>query len=97
MNITDWRMIGVMVQILSAMITIGIFCIIKFNDLKHLALSLKNIVTQLQENTGKLDGISDRISYIEGFVGVNRIVRKKKKSIKTDIKKKSKVIKTRRK
>lgn len=48
-----------------------IFCVIKFNDLKHQEESLKRIEASLGELNTKVDGSAERISKIEGKCQAN--------------------------
>jgi hypothetical protein len=48
-----------------------IFCIIKFNDLKHQEDSLKRIEAKLADMDSKLDKTSERISRVEGKCQAN--------------------------
>jgi len=49
----------------------AIFCIIKFNDLRHLEASVKELTTILKETNEKLDGTAERIATIEGKCKAN--------------------------
>jgi hypothetical protein len=44
----------------------AIFCIIKFNDLRHLEESVKELTNILKETNSKLEGTAERIAKIEG-------------------------------
>ena len=44
----------------------AIFCVIKFNDLRHLETSVKELTDTLKETNKKLEGTAERISKIEG-------------------------------
>jgi len=48
-----------------------IFIVIKFNDLKHLEASMKNLTETLKETNIKLVGTSERIAKIEGKCTAN--------------------------
>lgn len=49
----------------------AIFCIVKFNDLRHLEGSVKELTTILKETNNKLDGTAERIAKIEGKCAAN--------------------------
>jgi hypothetical protein len=49
----------------------AIFCVIKFNDLKHLETSVKELTDTLKETNNKLDGTAERIAKIEGKCTAN--------------------------
>ena len=45
---------------------VAVFCIVKFNDLKHQEESLKRIEAKLDGIDKKVDGTAERVSKIEG-------------------------------
>ena len=45
---------------------VAIFCIVKFNDLKHQEEALHRIEKSLENMDKKLDGTAERIAKIEG-------------------------------
>lgn len=45
---------------------VAVFCIVKFNDLKHQEETLKRMETKLDGIDRKVDGTAERISKIEG-------------------------------
>jgi len=49
----------------------AIFCIVKFNDMKHLEKSLQNLTDVLKKVDEKLDKNSERIAKIEGKCAAN--------------------------
>ncbi len=49
----------------------AIFMIMKFNDLKHLEISVKELVETLKETNNKLDNNAERIAKIEGKCTAN--------------------------
>lgn len=48
-----------------------IFIVIKFNDLKHLEQSVKDLTDTLKDTNKKLDGNAERIAKIEGTCKAN--------------------------
>lgn len=50
---------------------VAVFCIVKFNDLKHQEDALKRIEKSLENMDKKLDGTSERIAKIEGKCSAN--------------------------
>ena len=67
--------------ILSIVITIfnaTVFMVIKFNDLKHLEMSVKDLKTTVQKNSDKIDSIGERLSKLEGIVHTFKRLRNKK-------------------
>ena len=66
--ITMWASFG---GLFLAGANVAVFCIVKFNDLKHQEDSLKRIETCLGKMDIKLDGTSERIAKIEGKCSAN--------------------------
>ncbi len=50
---------------------VAVFCIVKFNDLRHQEESLRRIESSLGEIDKKLDKTSERIAKIEGKCSAN--------------------------
>lgn len=48
-------------------INIAMFVAIKFNDLKHLEISVKDLKDNIIKNGDKVDSLSERISRMEGI------------------------------
>lgn len=59
-------LVGTGVTLLLAGFNAAIFCVIKFNDLKHLETSVRELTDTLKETNNKLDGTAERIAKIEG-------------------------------
>lgn len=54
----DWKLAIFALQFISTMVTIAIFCIIKFNDLKHLTIDTERIsknVDKIFRRLGKIE------------------------------------------
>ncbi len=55
----DWMFWGLLIQ---SAITIMGFCIIKFNDFKHLSSNVKNLSVEVKDNTKKLNKIDKKLA-----------------------------------
>lgn len=58
----DWKLAIFALQLVSTLITIGIFCIIKFNDLKHLSIDMKSYSNQLNRIFRRLGRVEHAIT-----------------------------------
>ena len=56
--IFDWKLAIFALQFITSIVTIGIFCILKFNDLKHLTMN----VSEISKN---MDKVFRRLGKIE--------------------------------
>jgi len=63
--------VGTLVSLFLAGANVMIFCVVKFNDLKHQEESLKRIETTLGKMDEKTDNIAQRVSNIEGKCKAN--------------------------
>jgi len=68
----DWKLWAF---VITACSNVGIACLIwwvqtkiRFNDLHHLALDVKEIITKVDKVETKVNGNSERISNIEGKI-----------------------------
>jgi len=66
MSIELLRWIPSLIGLFIAGFNAAIFCIVKFNDLKHVEKNLQNLTDVLKKIDDKLDKNSERISRIEG-------------------------------
>ena len=55
----DWMFWGLIIQ---SVITIMGFCIIKFNDFKHLGSEVQNLSVEVKDNTKKLNKIDKKLA-----------------------------------
>jgi len=68
-------------SLLILVVNVCLFIAIKFNDLKHLDLSVKELKATVEKTGDKLDSLSERISCMEGKISVSlkgKIVRKRR-------------------
>ncbi len=63
---TIFGCIGILILLLQALM----FAIIKFNDLKHLGIVVKNISSDIKEINDKISDVKERIARIEGALEV---------------------------
>jgi len=80
----DWRMIGVISSGVLALGNIGMFLIIKFNDMKHMGIALGKIEKKQEEFCSEIKDVGQRLSKMEGICSVcarSKIVRVGKKKI----------------
>ena len=67
----NWlSLIGLSFSIITAIINVVILVAIKFNDLKNLQATVKDLKTTVEKNDDNLDLVSERISKIEGIISV---------------------------
>jgi len=62
--------LGVIFSIITAIFNIVILVAIKFNDLKNLQETVKDLKTTVKENDNALDLLTERVSKIEGIISV---------------------------
>jgi len=62
--------IGIGLSVLSTLCNGAIFMLIKFNDLKHLEISVKDLKDTVKETGNKVDVLAERISCMEGMIKV---------------------------
>jgi hypothetical protein len=48
--------------------TVGVFCVIKFNDLRHLAIDIKQVIVEQKEMQKSINALSEEVSYIKGKI-----------------------------
>ena len=61
----DWKIAIFALQFISTIVTVSVFCIIKFNDLRHLKIDVDEFKEDLKENSKKFDKINDQLTGIE--------------------------------
>lgn len=67
----NWlSLIGVSFSIITAIFNIVILVTIKFNDLKNLQATVKDLKTTVDKNDDTVDSLSERVSKIEGIISV---------------------------
>jgi hypothetical protein len=67
----NWlSLIGVSFSIITAIFNIVILIAIKFNDLKNLQVTVKDLKTTVEKNDDTADLLSGRVSKIEGIISV---------------------------
>ena len=74
----NWNMWVFIMMVAQLFLTVGGFCLLKFNDFKHVEKATNKIMEGQESHTKQLTDISDRVSYLEGREGVTRRVRRKK-------------------
>ena len=62
----DWKFWLFCFQFLSTVLTLGALVLIKFNDLKHLGLNVKELKEGQKDINKKLYNHAERISKLEG-------------------------------
>ena len=67
------------VSLIILCINIAMFVAIKFNDLKHLDISMKELKATVKETGGKVDLLAERISKMEGVLSVKSTKRVRNK------------------
>jgi len=55
-------------SILSSLFVVVIFCIVKFNDLKHIDAKLEKLSDKYDEQNKSLTNLSSQVSNIEGYI-----------------------------
>ena len=63
-----WPVALVAMQIASTLVTVTAFLVIKFNDLRHLGMSVDRIEKTVEKLDTKTDGIGERVAKLEGKV-----------------------------
>jgi len=77
----EFSFIHYAISLVVLIINIAMSVAIKFNDLRHLEISVKELKTTVEKTGDKLDSLSERISCMEGKLSVSlkgKIVRKKR-------------------
>lgn len=64
----EFSTIHYVLSIIILMINIAMFVAIKFNDLKHLEISTKELKDTVKETGCKVDLLAERISTMEGIL-----------------------------
>ena len=60
-----WPAAIVVLQILSTIVTLTAFLVIKFNDLRHLGMSVEKIEKTVDKLDTKTDAIGERVAKLE--------------------------------
>ena len=58
----DWKIAIFALQFISTMVTIFIFCVIKFNDLKHLGINMDKLTKNMKKVFSRLNKIEKAIT-----------------------------------
>jgi cell division protein FtsB len=58
--------LGISFSVLTAIGNVIILLAVKFNDLKHVQISLEEIKIKIDANDKRLDSLSERVATIEG-------------------------------
>lgn len=77
----DFSVIHYSVSLIILFINVAMFVAIKFNDLKHLEISVKDLKESIDATGGKVDNLAERVSHMEGKLSVKgrkRITRNRK-------------------
>ena len=57
-------------DLVQTLIIVGGFCILKFNDLKHLTANVKDLSGEVQNNTKKLNKIDKKLAVSEKAIAI---------------------------
>jgi len=69
MDFTDIsRLISICIGVGGSIFGVVAFCIIKFNDLKHIDESLKKLDNKTDKHGDMISGLSAQVSNIEGYI-----------------------------
>lgn len=72
--LNDWKFYAFLMQF---SITIICFCIIKFNDFKHLNIKVIDISTEVKDNTKKLNKIDKQLAVDSQRIKTLELTKKK--------------------
>lgn len=56
------------ISLIILVINVALFVAIKFNDLKHLGIAMTDLKETINKHGDKIDGLSERISRMEGII-----------------------------
>jgi hypothetical protein len=65
----DFSMIQFIFTIIVLVMNVGMFIAIKFNDLKHLEIAMKELKNCMEKHGEKIDRMNTRVSRMEGKLG----------------------------
>lgn len=65
---TGIRLVGTAFSILSSLFVVVIFCIVKFNDLKHIDLKLQELSNKYDKMSDNYATLSSQVSNIDGYI-----------------------------
>jgi len=66
----DFSVVNYSISLIALIANICMFIAIKFNDLRHLELSVKDLKATVEKTGDKLDSLSERISRMEGIISI---------------------------
>jgi len=66
--LTISRLIGTGFSILSSLFVVIIFCVVKFNDLKHIDTKIQELSTKYDKMSDNYSELSSQVSSIDGYI-----------------------------
>lgn len=75
------RLVGTTFSILSSLFVVVIFCVVKFNDLKHIDAKLQELSNKYDNMSDNYADLSSKISNIDGYIKGQNDKRKRKGKI----------------